>query len=187
MKKVIEIRKILSLTQQELANLLQVSRSIINLYVLGKRALPNSTTIKLGQLMIAFTNAKQNKNQQVQPVRLYVEEENTARLVKELQQKATECRSMAAKVQQQLQAMKEQHQLLSFRLTMIGSWLENLPGGTAGEKARLHYEIQREEISRKLIPFGLPEQFTLQHLANTLLNNAAAHENALDKLNRGQV
>lgn len=187
MKKTIEIRKILSLTQQELADLLQVSRSTINLYELGKRSLPNDVAIKLGQVMIAYTQAEQNKIQHVHTGRSYAEEENTARLVKELQLKASECRAMAAKVLQQLQAMQEQYQRVAFRLTMIGSWMENIPEGTAGEKARLYYEIQSEEISRKLIPVGPQEQYSLQYLVELLLSNATAHENALDKLNRGRV
>jgi transcriptional regulator with XRE-family HTH domain len=61
MKGSTAIRKQLGITQHELAGLLQVSRSAINLYELGKRSLPVAALLKLGQLEIVYNQAQQNR------------------------------------------------------------------------------------------------------------------------------
>lgn len=187
MKKRIVIREQLSLSQQELADYLQVSRSVINLYELGIRQLPVQALIKLGQLEIICHQAKHGKMQVPDKFKLMNETDHTTSHVLALQKRILECRQKAASKIKLAAAMQQEYHYLLSALVIMDAWLTGLPQNAGTEKARLQSEIRQHIMYKKLKLVSPAEQFVLQHRAEVLLAEAAAHEGALDKLAPGRV
>jgi len=187
MKGSTAIRKKLGLTQHELAGLLQVSRSTINMYELGKRSLPVAALLKLGQLEIVYNQAQQNRLPALRQISTTAAEENTRNLSSILQGKIQACRNKAAQLQQQLQVMQQDHNRLACLLITMHTWQQEMNGMPGSEKAQLQSDIQQYHIQQKIIGVGTEEQFILQQEIDLQLYMATTYESALDKLSRGEV
>ncbi len=183
-----DIRKKLGLTQHELAGLLQVSRSTINLYELGKRSLPVAAMIRLGQLEISYNQAQQNRvncvtgNKNNSIGRKYPEACQPL-----LQGKIQACRDKAALLQQQLDIMQQEHNRMAYLLIAMKTWHQQIHTTEPTAKLRLQIEIMQYELQQKMIWVGTEEQFILQQEINIQVYMAAAYESALDQLSRGEV
>jgi len=187
MKGSTAIRKQLGLTQHQLAGLLQVSRSAINLYELGKRSLPVAAMIRLSQLEISFNQAQQQGKTAFREMKTATSEENTRRLAALLQGKIQACRDKAALLQQQFDVMKQEHNKMAYQLIAMDTWLQQIHNTEPTAKLQLQIEILQYEIQQKMIWVGREEQYVLQQEINIQGYMAAAYESALDHLSRGGV
>lgn len=187
MKGSTAIRKQLGLTQHQLAGLLQVSRSAINLYELGKRSLPVAAMIRLAQLEISYNQAQQQGKTAFRVMKTAASEENTRRLTALLQGKIQACRDKAALLQQQLDIMQQEHNRMAYLLIAMGTWHQQIHNTEPTAKLQLQIEIMQYELQQKMIWVRREEQCVLQHEINIQVYMAAAYESALDKLNRGEV
>ena len=187
MKGSTAIRKQLGLTQHELAGLLQVSRSSINLYELGKRSLPVAAMIRLSQLEISFNHAQQQGKTAFREIKTAASEENTRRLTALLQGKIKACRDKATVLQQQLDVMQQDHNKNAYLLIAMETWHQHIHNTEPTAKLQLQIEIMQYELQQKMIWVGREEQCVLQHEINIQVYMAAAYESALDQLNRDEV
>jgi len=187
MKALTAIRKQLGLTQHQLADLLQVSRSAINLYELGKRSLPVAAMIRLAQLEISYNQAEQQGKTDFQEIKTAASEENTRRLATLLQGKIQACRDKAALLQQQLDIMQQEHNRMAYQLIAMETWHQQIHNTEPTAKLQLQIEILQYEIQQKMICVGREKQLVLQQEINIQVYMAAAYESALDQLNRGEV
>ncbi len=187
MKGSTAIRKKLGLTQHELAGLLQVSRSTINMYDLGKSSLPVAALLKLGQLEIVYNQAQQNRLPALRQISTTAAEENTRNLSSILQGKIQACRNKAAQLQQQLQVMQQDHNRLACLLITVHTSQQEMNSIPGSEKAKLQSDIQQYHIQQKIMGVGTEEQFILQQEIDIQLYMATTYESALDKLSRGEV
>lgn len=187
MKGSIDIRKKLGLTQHELAGLLQVPRSTINMYELGKRSLPVAALLKLGQLEIVYNQAQLNRLPALRQISTTAAEENTRRLSAILQGKIQACRNKSAQLQQQLQVMQQDYNRLACLLITMHTWKQEMNGMPGSEKAQLQSDIQQYHIQQKIIGVGREEQFILLQEIELQLHMATTYESALDKLSRAEV
>lgn len=180
-----EIRKKLGLTQHELAGLLEVSRSSINLYELGRRSLPAAALLKLGQLEIMYNLPPQEGAPAVLQNRSAAGEEHSKKQIALLQGKIKACRVNAAGLQQQLQDMQLSFNRLICLLRTIDTWQQNSTDPGSIIKSKLHLEIMQYKLLKKMRLAGMEEQFILQHEIDLQLTMAAAYESALDQLKTG--
>ena len=184
MKKALAIRTQLDLTQDMLAAYLGVSRSMLNMYEQGKRKLPTPALIKLGRLemayhagMLAATNrAGDDATASIK---------NISEIVQNLQRRATACRRQAAELDRKLQLAQQEsrhlHTVIQLPELLKGN--NSTTANTAADK--LWLEIL-EEKARKQSAQSAAEKFILQHRLLLLLNEAAAHEAAIDRLQPGR-
>lgn len=187
MKGSTAIRKQLGLTQHQLAGLLQVSRSAINLYELGKRSLPVAAMIRLAQMGISYNQAAQQGKTDFQEMKTAASEENTRRLTALLQGKIQACRDKVTVLQQQLDIMQQEHNRMAYLLIAMETWQQQIHNTEPTTKLQLQIEIMQYELQQKMIYVGREEQLVLQQEINIQVYMAAAYESALDKLNRGEV
>ncbi len=187
MKGSLDIRKKLGLTQHELAGLLQVSRSTINLYELGRRSLPVAAMIRLGQLEISYNQAQQQGKTAFREIKTTAADENTRRLAALLQGKIQACRDKAALLQQQLDIMEQEHNRMAYQLIAMETWHQQIQNTEPTAKLQLQIEIMQYELQQKMIWVGREEQLVLQQEINIQVYMAAAYESALDQLSRGEV
>jgi len=187
MKGSTAIRKKLGLTQHQLAGLLQVSRSAINLYELGKRSLPVAAMIRLSQLEISFNQAQQQGKTAFREMKTAASDENTLRLGALLQGKIQACRDKVTVLQQQLDVMQQEHNRMAYLLIAMGTWQQEIHTTEPTAKSQLQIEILQYELQQKMIWVGREAQCVLQHEINIQVYMAAAYESALDQLSRGEV
>lgn len=187
MKRPVAIRQQLSLTQQDLADYLQVSRSTINMYELGKRSLPTVAMMKLAQLEITFKEISDDTRLVPAETASYAAKDNNAKHIAALQTKISQCRNTASALQAHLQSMQQQYNSIACMLFAIKERMQQLPVNMAGEKEKLVLEIQQYQFGQKIISVNREEQFLLQNEISLLLYTAALYESALDSLVRGSV
>lgn len=187
MKALTAIRKQLGLTQHQLAGLLQVSRSAVNLYELGKRSLPVAAMIRLAQLEISYNQAEQQGKTDFREMKTPASEENTRRLAALLQGKIQACRDRATVLQKQLDVMQQEHNKNAYLLIAMETWQQEIHNTEPVVKAQMQIEIMQYEFQQKMICVGREKQLVLQHEINIQVNMAAAYESALDQLSRGGV
>lgn len=124
-----EIRKNLNLSQQELALLLNVSRSTISKYEKGLRSLPAEASLKWMKMQQQWQE-NQRKPDLLRPRQnsyLTVQQEHCLAILNALAQRAA-VRSVS--VTQQLSALEEQHRILLQKLFFLKELLKETSHGS---------------------------------------------------------
>jgi hypothetical protein len=124
-----EIRKDLNLTQQEMASLLNVSRSAIAMYEKGMRELPAAASLAYNKLML-FWQQSMGRQRTLRPINspfLQVEQTQCTARLKACQERAA---ATIVHITQQLSAMEQKHQKLSQQLHVLQSLMQDARPGT---------------------------------------------------------
>ncbi|WP_018629984.1 helix-turn-helix transcriptional regulator [Niabella aurantiaca] len=124
-----EIRKNLNLSQQELALLLNVSRSTIAMYEKGLRPLPPEASLKWMKMQQQWQENQRKPNllRPGQNSYLTVQQEQCLAFLNAQAQRAA-IRSVS--VTQQLAALEDQHRILLQKLHFLKELLEETPRGS---------------------------------------------------------
>lgn len=184
MKKALAIRTQLDLTQDMLAAYLGVSRSMLNMYEQGKRKLPTPALIKLGRLEMAYHAGMQAATNRAGDDAIS-SIKNIPEIVENLQRRATACRRQAAELDRKLQRAQQGSRHLHTVIQLPELLNGNITATANTAADNLWLEILEGE-ARKQAARSAAEKFILQHRLQLLLNEAAAHEAAIDRLQPGR-
>jgi len=124
-----EIRKNLGLSQQELALLLNVSRSVVAMHEKGMRNLPAEASLKWMKMQLLWQEQRRNPSLLHTGSNTYVslqQEQSLTLLNAQVQRAAARSISVA----QQLALLEEQHRLLLQKLHFLKEILAQTPRGS---------------------------------------------------------
>ena len=181
MKSLQHIRQQWALSQQQLADYLGISRSVVSMCEQGKRELPVDALIKLGQLEISRNAAVKAKRKPAADATGKGDNTQLALQMRPLEKRLASCRYKAAVLQHRLQRMQQRFDRAT-RQVMV---LEDQLNDSQGKKERLKTEIRLYELNKRRTTANPAAQFILQHHISLLLAEATAHEKALDLLRTG--
>jgi transcriptional regulator with XRE-family HTH domain len=184
MKKIIDIRKKLGISQEELANWLQVSRSTINNYEQGTHSLATNALIALAEIEIAYHQSSQKTSFNLQDRTTHAAKANTQSLCNDLLKQEAYCRRLAATLEKKLSKMKAVYAGMCVGMHLYETRAALLARAGTNNAELKWLEILQEKQHRKMIGFGKEAQFVLQHRIDCLLREANDHARAYDMLNR---
>ncbi len=181
MKKNHQVRNDLKLTQQELADYLQVSRSVINMAERGARSLPGHAFIRLCALETALAKARQPAASTGWGATISHPDLNKDELLTALRNRVTLCSREA----EELKRKAVQMSIVYSQLTTLQSALQELqvdPDETIAAKDEKWLAVQRAKVSSRLSSVSLAKQCILQLRMNALLAEAAEAEKTIKRL-----
>ncbi len=191
MKAVVELRKRLGITQQELADFLQMERSTLSLIELSRREFSADALAKLGRLQLADiksqskamssdapSSVKGHWNDQV-PMEVmseqYVQEFNES-----LNQRIEECMQTAERLLEKILWLEERIQIATHKREVLEYLKEQPPmdAEIAANESRW-IAVQEEEVNRYLAPKQRAEVVVLRLRATALQLEAQQLERAM--------
>lgn len=173
------LRTSFGLSQQEQADYLQVSRSLLNMYENGKRTLPAHASIKLARLQIARQQLAATKQQEAQ-----VGYPGPATCCQLLQDHVAVCTGKLYKLRRQLKAWQAKFSRLQARqqtLELICACSQ--PDCDAREEKWIAFNSFMN--AQQLSSLDPGKVFMLQHRIDMQLAEIAATEKAIAGIGRG--
>lgn len=166
MNQITEIRSVLGLNQQELSEILGISRSMLAMVEKSERKLSGAAIVKLGQLELKFSRSNQKNLLRDQVV---VSDEFNGFIL----QKLSDYQKQTEKLTAQLKILEDGYQLAMKKIGILNDELEMFHGVTQYEVriSKLILKAQQEcerfhPEKQKRIQYELMEFGTLIHLAS---------------------
>jgi len=150
-----ELRRLLGVTQQQLADYLSVTRTQLSMAEIHHRQLPTAAVQKLIAMERHLTG-------NASPLVATQMERQTAATGKMLAARALTHERLAAITAHKLKIMQEHHERCVKMLRVTSGLLAELPRGAAAKKDRLWLEILQEDSLKKMNDCGMKAQAVLK-------------------------
>ena len=150
-----DLRLSLGLTQQQLADMLGITRTQLSMAELNRRLLPTSALLRMGNLEIQITA------------------QTSSRIEEELQRQSQKARNflsaqilennrLAAVTNIKLEKLRDQHKQFLKALQGVTNLLNNLEANDSTNNERLFLEIVEAGLLKKMDTCGIEQQTALQ-------------------------
>ena len=181
------IRHKTGLSQYQMAEYLDVSRSTINLAEKGLRNLPREASMRADALLNTITENEKTANHKKKPT---ANDEAKAKKLSELAQehnyKMQQCEQKAKRLKRKLDKIKKQNLQVTTRQEMLTTLKEHFPDAKKKEVDET-WTAYQHVIIRKHLTNTIAEEERLQAEIDMQLGYAAVHETVLKKYWPDQV
>ena len=175
------IRQKTGISQYQLAEYLDVSRSTINMVEQGLRNLPREASMRADALLITITENEKAANNNKKPA---ANDEAKTRKLSELAQehnyKMQQCKHKAKRLQSKLDKIKKQTLQVTTRQEMLNTLKEHFPDAKKKEVDET-WTAYQHVIIRNHLTNTVAEEDRLQAEIDMQLGYAAVHETILKK------
>lgn len=157
----IELRDRFTLSQQDMADYLTITRSLLSMVETGARVLPVEALHRLATLERFYHSTSEARGS----LRFTPDAEmqkKDAKSAQALAVRCNQCRTVAQRLQKKLEAMQQGFKNILGWQYMMEEMMNNLPASRQGEGDRLWLEIQQRAIPAKLSRYAPAVQAKLQ-------------------------
>jgi transcriptional regulator with XRE-family HTH domain len=178
------IRHNLSMSQQDFADFLGITRSLLSMYEQGLRSLPTPEMIKIGKLEAIYHDVQKvtSKLKKNRLVHNDIQKLND-KIKKSMQFHAQFCKQKSIFLRRELNEMIAEHN----KATLLHQLLENLLANAAKDKTDKMktpwIEMQQRKLIKKMIRYGDAAQAKLQAKIMALQAEGHAYKKMVEKIN----